>query len=159
MKLTLNLAAQVAALRRMTTAELADRYAAEFGEPTTTRNKVWLLKRIAWRLQARAEGGLTERAKRRAAELADDADLRVLPPRGDELDLAPLPRAHDARVPPPGTVLTRSYKGGTVKVQVLAEGFAYEGETYKTLTAVAKKVTGTHTNGFLFFKLGMGGDA
>jgi hypothetical protein len=147
-------------LGRLTTTVLTDRYAHDLGEPTTTRNKAWLLRRIAWRLQARAEGGLSERAKKRAAELAD-ADLRVLPLRGSDMstDLTSLPKTLDARIPPPGTVLIRPYKGGTVKVRVLAEGYAYEGETFKTLSAVAKKVTGTHTNGFLFFQLGTGGDA
>lgn len=100
----LNLDSQVATLRRMTTAQLADRYAAEFGEPTATRNKLWLLRPIAWRLQARAEGGLSERPKRRAKELADDADLRVLPPRGgiSAGNHSPLPKSHYPRIPPTG---------------------------------------------------------
>ncbi len=59
----------------------------------------------------------------------------------------------DDRLPPPGTILTRSYKGTTIRVQVLEKGFAYEGELYKSLSAVAKAVTGSHCNGFLFFRL------
>ena len=59
----------------------------------------------------------------------------------------------DDRLPPPGTILTRSYKGTTIRVQVLEKGFAYEGELYKSLSAVAKAVTGSHCNGFLFFQL------
>jgi len=51
------------------------------GEPTGVTNKGWLCKRLAWRLQALAEGDLSERARRRASELACDADLRLLPPR------------------------------------------------------------------------------
>ncbi len=149
----LNVEKEVAALRRMTVKELTERFADVFGESTNTRNKPWLVKRIAWRLQALAEGSLSERALRRESELTDEADLRILPPRSGEPDTIPLPQATDRRLPPPGTVLARPCKGGVVQVQVLADGFAYEGETYPSLSAVAKKVTGTHTTGFLFFRL------
>jgi hypothetical protein len=54
---------EVAALQRMTVKELRDRYAEVFGEETPANNKAWLVKRIAWRLQAVAEGGLSERAR------------------------------------------------------------------------------------------------
>jgi hypothetical protein len=55
-------------------------------------------------------------------------------------------------------VLTRKYKGGTVQVKVLAQGFEYAGALYSSLSAVAKAVTGSHCNGFLFFGLTKGGD-
>ena len=51
-----------------------------FGETTNTKNRVWLFRRIAWRLQALAEGDLSERAQGRAAELACDPDIRMSPP-------------------------------------------------------------------------------
>ena len=76
----LNIAKEVAALERMTAKQLRDKFAEVFGETTNANNRVWLLKRIAWRLQAQAEGDLSERARGRAAELARDADLRVMPP-------------------------------------------------------------------------------
>jgi Protein of unknown function (DUF2924) len=152
----LNVEKEVAALQRMTVGQLMERFAEVFGEPTTARNKVWLVRRIAWRFQAQAEGGLTERALKRAAELANEAELRITQPKDDaqsNLAVVPLPGAHDPRLPSPGTVLTRPYKGGVVRVTVLDRGFAYEGQTYPSLSAVAMAVTGTHTNGFLFFKL------
>src|SRR5215212_11475926 len=71
---------ELAALQRMGVAALREKYAAVFGEGTTTGNRTWLVRRIAWRLQALAEGDLSDRAKQRAAELARDADLRVVPP-------------------------------------------------------------------------------
>jgi hypothetical protein len=58
----LNIAKEVAAMKRMTMNELRACYAEAFGETTNANNRVWLIKRIAWRLQARAEGGLSERA-------------------------------------------------------------------------------------------------
>src|SRR5947209_20593167 len=70
-----------AALERQTITDLRARYAELFGEPTRAGNKTWLIKRLAWRLQALAEGDLSVRARRQAAELAQDADLRLTPPR------------------------------------------------------------------------------
>src|SRR5262245_17611487 len=157
-----NVGKEVAALQRMTVAELREKYAEAFGEATATGNRTWLVRRIAWRLQALAEGDLTERAKARAAELARDADLRVVPPRAQppaehtagRTVTGSVPIAADDRLPPPGTVLTRKYKGGVIQVKVLADGFEYAGEVYTSLSAVAKAVTGSHLNGFAFFRLG-----
>ena len=61
-------------------------------------------------------------------------------------------------MPPPGTILTRPYKGQDIQVQVLQQGFAYQGKVYKSLGAVAKAVTGSHCSGFLFFKINAKGD-
>jgi hypothetical protein len=60
----------------------------------------------------------------------------------------------DERLPPPGTVITRRYKGDVLHVKVLPHGFEYEGEVYSSLSAVAKAITGSHCNGYLFFRLG-----
>jgi hypothetical protein len=76
-----NLTQELARLPRLSVADLRGRYAQLFGETTRTGNKVWLVKRLAWRLQALAEGDLSERARQRAAELAHDANLRLSPPR------------------------------------------------------------------------------
>ncbi len=158
--MNLNVAREVAALKRMTVKELRARFAEVFGEATRANNKPWLVKRIAWRLQAQAEGDLSERARRRAAELANDADLRLNPPfipaddGPEELTQTRTLRFQpDERLPPPGTVLTRAYKGQTLQVLVLAEGFEFEGRVYGSLSAVAKAITGSHCNGYLFFRM------
>jgi hypothetical protein len=155
-----NVGREVAALPRLSVTELRARYADLFGEVTPARHKTWLIRRIAWRLQMRAEGDLSERARRRAAELARDADLRLNPPK-TPAPATPLPhrraqRPAAERLPPPGTVLTRPYKGQVLQVQVLAHGFAYAGRVYRSLSAVAQSITGSHTNGFLFFHLNPG---
>ena len=157
----LNVGKEFAALRRMTVGELRARYAEVFGEPTNGRHRDWLVKRIIWRMQSLAEGDLTERARRRAAELANDADLRrkapksppVAPDAATRTRTGRLPTKGDRRVPVPGSLITRVYKGETLEVNVLPTGFEYEGEMYKSLSAVAKKITGTHCNGYLFFRL------
>ena len=78
-----NLATEIAALPRLRVSELRAKFAAVFGEATPSHNKVWLVKRLAWRLQAQSEGDLSERARRRAVELAADADLRLSAPPAD----------------------------------------------------------------------------
>jgi hypothetical protein len=153
----LNILNEVATLQRLSIAQLRQRFAELFGEATAASNRTWLIKRIAWRLQALAEGDLSERARRRAAELAQDADLRLNPPRSKTTPTTPLEPMTvttplDPRLPPPGTILTRPYKGQLLQVQVLTEGFAYAGSVYPSLSAVAKAITGSHTNGFHFFR-------
>jgi hypothetical protein len=169
---TLNIAQKVAEMERMTVGQLHDRYVEVFGEPVRSRHRQYLIRRIAWRLQANAEGGLSERALRRAEELANDADVRVTPPRGPasgvgerhggltsvRVPLASRPvadraAAADPRLPPVGGQLSRKYKGRTIQVTVLADGFEYLGERYKSLSAIAKAITGSHMNGFRFFGL------
>src|SRR4051794_8152806 len=79
--MALNVDREVAGLQRMTVKKLRERYAETFGEMTRSGHKVWLIKRIIWRLQALAEGDLSERARQRAEELANEADLRLSPPK------------------------------------------------------------------------------
>jgi Protein of unknown function (DUF2924) len=154
-----NLATEIAALERLRVSELRERFAAVCGEPTPSHNKTWLVKRIAWRLQALAEGDLSERARRRVAELVADADLRLSAPRAEpptsDSAAAPVPTLRmpaDERLRP-GTILTRRYKGRALQVEVLEHGFAWEGQAYRSLSAVAKAVTGSHCSGHFFFGL------
>ncbi len=68
-------------LKGLSIGQLQMRYRQLFGEEHPTRHRDILVRRIAWRLQTLAEGGLSERARERAQELASDADIRVLIPR------------------------------------------------------------------------------
>jgi Protein of unknown function (DUF2924) len=157
-------------LQRMTTSELAGLYEELHGQPCRTRHRAYLIRKIAWRIQANAEGDLSERARKRAAELADDAEVRVMapktlicPPQPSEPTRVTrvVPDAHptDPRLPAPGSAIIRQYKGRTIRVVVLeaGKGFEYDGDRYRTLSAVAKKVTRSHINGFRFFRLQNGG--
>ncbi len=156
---------ELAALKKMTPGELRSRYADLYGEPSRSGNRQWLLRRCAWRLQSLAEGGLSERAKRRAKQLARDQDIRVIPPK--DMKMAPLDHAphvvapahkhihrnRDDRLPMPGACLTRIYKGHEYQVEVLSNGFVYDGERYQSLSAIAHVITGGHWNGYLFFNI------
>lgn len=156
----LDVAKEIAAMERMTAGKLQQKYAEVFGEETRSRHKRYLIRRIAWRMQANAEGGLSERARLRAEELANDAEIRVTPPRekaAQHPDSRPasikMDARRDSRLPRPGNWIEREYKGRTIRVLVVPDGFEYEGERYRSLSAIAKSVTGSHINGFLFFRL------
>jgi hypothetical protein len=163
----MNLAQDIATLPTLSVSQLRHRYAEIFGETTNAGHKGWLAKRIAWRLQALAEGDLSERARQRAAELANDADLRLSPPKPRP---TPTPTtvettqdqpggaqaatvAPDRRLPLPGGIISRLYKGQQLQITILQNGFAYQGQVFASLSAVAKAITGSHCNGFLFFQL------
>ena len=158
--MALDIDREIAALRQMTVLQLRSRHQELFGEPPRSAHKEHLVRRIAWRLQALAEGDLSERARRRAVELACDADLRLRAPRrqhpsAPEQTNRPedSPPLRDPRLPRPGTLLIRRYRGGTRQVKVLEQGFEYEGHLYGSLTAVVRKITGKHWNGYHFFGL------
>lgn len=158
--MSLNITREVADMKRLTTGELKDKYESVCGCPPRSHNRDWLVKKIIWRMQAIEEGGLPERARRRALEMADDADLRKRPPRSfteqvesaEETTVAPDP-GRDRRLPPSGTVLVRIYKRQTITVTVNQDDFNFNGKRYETLSAIANEVTGSHVNGFAFFKL------
>jgi hypothetical protein len=76
-----DIATEIAALDQISTGDLAERYAELHGQPCRTHHRAYLIRKIAWRLQANAEGDLSERARRRATELADDAEVRSWRPR------------------------------------------------------------------------------
>lgn len=147
-------------LYSMTVGELKRKYAEVFGEPTRSNNKPYLQKKIAWRLQSLDEGGLSERAKRRAEELANDADIRLRPPKAkpaksdatltEQVTFQTKVRKDGLR---PGMILKRVYKNQTLLVTVTENGFLFNGATYRSLSAIAKEVTGSLWSGPLFFGL------
>ncbi|HXP89155.1 MAG TPA: DUF2924 domain-containing protein [Bryobacteraceae bacterium] len=153
---------EIESLRRASMAGLREKYREVFGEETRCRHREHLFRRIAWRLQALAEGDLSERARGRAQQIAQDADLRMVAPRdflavaGERVQTARGDRngrEQDRRLPLPGTVLSRKWKGRTILVEVLAKGFRYENRPYSSLSAIAVAITGTRWNGLAFFGL------
>jgi hypothetical protein len=149
-------------LRRASLAALREKYRDVFQEETRSRHREHLFRRIAWRLQALAEGDLSARARGRAHQIARDADLRTVAPRdffsvgGERVQTTRGDRnrrEQDSRLPLPGTLLSRKWKGRTLLVEVLAAGFRYESRHYSSLSAIAVAVTGTRWNGLAFFGL------
>jgi hypothetical protein len=153
---------EVENLRRAGLTSLQKRYRELFQEETRSRHREHLFRKIVWRLQALKEGELSERARVRAREIANDADLRALAPRGffcvggepiAIIQSNQSRKQHDPRLPIVGTVLRRNWKGRTILVEVLAKGFRYEGRQYPSLSNIAVEITGTRWNGFAFFGL------
>lgn len=151
-----DLGAQLAALDKLTVAELVEKYREVYGVPTRTRNKDYLRKRVAWRIQELAEGGLSEKALARIEQLAPEAPARWRTP-VSAADAAPAIEAitpqRDPRLPPVGSILHRTHGGVDHQVTVLDDGFEYLGERYAFLSRVARAIAGTPWNGFLFFGL------
>ena len=156
----LNVAKEVARLQKMTCGELRDEFANVTGETTNAKNRKWLIRRIVWRMQANLEGGLSADAINRIRELADGADLRVTSPATRRLSsdagkrTRVLPTGVQSPATPlPGTLITRLYKGREIRVRVTTGGFEFEGELFRSLSAIAKHITGSHWSGNRFFKL------
>ena len=152
---------EILALRPLSVTELRARYLALFGEETASRNKDYLFKRIAYRMQEQKYGGLSRAAVARAELLAAQAPIRRRPPReklGDPevaTTAAPVVLAvvRDPRLPAPGTVLRRVFRGEEHAVTVLDDGFEYRGAKYPSLSALATLIAGSRWNGFTFFAL------
>jgi len=150
---------QIQQLSRLTIADLKIKYREVFGEKTKVLHKQFLIRRIAWKIQANDYGDLGERARRRIREIADGAEVsvstraapkRIAPP---TRPLLPTEPQRDTRLPPPGGFLRRQYQGREIVVKVLEEGFEWESQRYRSLSALARELTGTRWNGLLFFGL------
>ena len=142
---------EIERLRSMSLDDLADRYQAEFGRTPKIRHSEYLWKKLAWQLQERRFGGLSQVAQAKLELLIAEIEL---PAAEDTRKVTGKLRGpHKPGMPGPGTILTKTYKSQRIHVEVLDMGFAWNGETYRSLTAVAKAVTGTHWNGRLFFGL------
>jgi hypothetical protein len=153
----------IESLRKLTVNQLRRKHLELFGEESRSNHKEFLFKRIAWRMQAVAEGCLSDRARRRAMEIANDADIRIRAPKNMFADeplsgsvhvaVASVETGSDPRLPMAGAVISRDYKGRRISVDVRVNGFEYDGKLYKSLSSIAREVTGTKWNGFLFFGL------
>jgi len=140
-------------LDAMTVGDLAEVYREAYGEPTRTRNKDYLKKRLRYRLQELKDGGLPASALAKIHEIGDELPerWRIRQAEKEKLPLPEVPR--DPRLPAVGTVIRRDYRGTTHEVTVGVDSFEYAGQRYKTLSAIAKHITGTAWNGFGFFGL------
>lgn len=138
---------ELAALAKATTAELVERYEELHGTPARIKNPSWLRKRLAWKVQERRYGGLSQIAKQRIAELVEELDL----PFGEDTVTGTVGKTKSN--PAPGTVIVRHWRGKEIIVTVLENGVEWNGEVYRSLSAVARAITGSRWNGRLFFGL------
>ena len=150
-------------LRQMTVAELRQEWETLYGEKCRSRNRDYLFRRLAWRVQEIAHGGLSNVAKARLDELGNDTFMRSRTPRealkaATAVNVEPVATTQsrsrrDPRLPSPGTVITRSYRGRELRLLVLDDGYDLDGVHYGSLTEAARAVTGSHWGGPLFWGL------
>ena len=144
-------------LRQMTVGELQVEWQRLYDEQTRSRNRDFLFRRLAWRIQELEYGGLSSRAKKRLDELAPDSFVRARTPTATipAAESEPAPRSRrDPRLPSPGTVVTKRYKGRELRVVVRDDGVEHDGAMFRSFTALAKYITGSKSiNGKLFFGL------
>lgn len=149
---------QIMALKNASVLELQKKYSELFeGRKVPSNNKVFLWRKIAYRMQELEYGSIPAETQDKIQELItkyDPVNNKSLRPDNASGNQAKKTRlSRDKRLPIPGTVVTKEYKGIILQVKILESGFEYNGKVYKSLTAIAKEVTGAHWNGFLFFQL------
>jgi len=142
---------EIQELRRLTVAELVERYEGAFGKPPRSKNKAWLWRRIAWKVQEQRFGGLSGAAKRRLDELIAEIDLPL--PQPAQTVAAPLPKPSKPGLPAVGTVLTREWRGTEICVTVVEDGVEHDGVVHRSLSAAVKAITGSHCSGPAWFGL------
>jgi hypothetical protein len=155
---------RIAGLAAMNVPALREEHRKIFGEEPASAHRQFLFRKIAWRLQADEEGGLSEAARELARGVARDAPLRNrvisnaakrragLP--DEQAAITTIHPGRDSRLPMPGGLIVKQHKGETIVVKVLDDGrFEYGDQKYRSLSAIAQEITGTKWNGLLFFGL------
>ena len=155
---------RIAALAAMNVPALREEHRKVFGKQPASSHRQFLFRKIAWRLQADEEGWQPDKVRELAGGIARDTPLRNrvtanvnkrragLPP--EQTAVATIYPDHDPRLPMPGGLIVKQYKGQTHVVKVLDDGrFEYDDRRFKSLSAIAQEITGTKWNGLLFFGL------
>jgi hypothetical protein len=135
--------ARLAALKAMSVNELKAEWQALFDAPAPNNSRTFLESRLAYRIQELIYGGPDKQTRRLLNLLADEV----------EGTLSRKAQIADSRNPVVGTKLIREWDGTAHTVTVLKDGFDWGGQRYKSLSAVARAITGTRWNGYRFFGL------
>ncbi|MFL0805568.1 MAG: DUF2924 domain-containing protein [Agarilytica sp.] len=132
--------AHVASLEDLPSQDLKSKWTQLYGAPPTTNRRAYLITRIAYRIQELAYGGLTEGAKQGLDKLID-GEIKI-----DR-------KSKRLCMPPVGTKIIREYNETEHQVMVTRSGFEYQGRTFKSLSEIARLITGTRWSGPVFFGL------
>lgn len=132
---------QIDALNGLSSEELRDKFVELYGFSTVVVNTEYLLRRCAYRLQELQFGGLSQEAEDFLENMASEDPLANFTP--DK------PKKFTSNK---GTKIVRNWNGKNYEVIVQdSKSYEYDGKLYKSLTAIAKEITGTHWNGRRFF--------
>ncbi len=135
--------ARLAALKRAPTADLKRQWHDLFGTDAPPYSRRFLESRLAYRIQELAYGGLKPETVKRLEALGNQLD-------GGNITLR---RIRADQKPIAGTRLIRDWQGVEHAVTVRDDGYEYQGRPYKSLSAIARAITGTRWNGWVFFGL------
>jgi hypothetical protein len=139
---------QLAALDAMGLDELRAKWTELFGTEAPGYNRGFLVKRLSYRVQELAYGGLGAETRARLDRVLEAEGYDDLGRPGKRA-----PARHSGEGIVPGTLLVRDYQGRRHTVTVTAEGFEYCGKPYRSLSPIAREITGTNWNGPAFFGL------
>lgn len=144
-------------LGTLTLSELRIRYETLYQEPCYSKHKPYIIKRLIWKMQSQTENRtLPPELLQRAELLASGAEARLTGSDRHITGTACSRTSPIACAPPAleeGNIIRRKYKGRNISVQITETGFTYNGKPYRSLSAVAKEITGSHINGKAFFKV------
>jgi hypothetical protein len=127
---------QLAALEKMKLAELQDKWRDLYGSEPPKFGKTFLQRRLAFRIQELFYGGLEEPVKEKLDEIADKAEGKKVK---SQVEV-------DGKILP-GTRFTREWRGRIYETIVRDDGFEYNGQMFRSLSAIATVITGTQWNG------------
>ena len=136
--------------------ELRERFALYYSYTPQTRNKAHFVSKIIWAIQRDLNGDISSQARKNALRIANDRDVRERfqtpqkAPEKTEKQIQTISYKPKSELLP-GTILTRNHKGRDIRATVLDNGFEWDGRWFKSLSAIAREVTGTQWNGKLFF--------
>ena len=150
MKAQKSVTEEIQELREMRVPELVERYEMAFGKHPRVKHREWLWRKVAWKIQEQRFGGLSQVAKKRLGELIEGLDI---PLASQPLVSAKRSRTGKLGQPNPGTTLVRAWRGTEIRATKVEGGWEHEGVVYKSLSALAKAVTGSHMSGPAFFGL------
>jgi hypothetical protein len=153
-----NILNQIQHLENADISEVQAQYKELFDKEAPCANKAYLIKKMAYKLQETACGGLSDRVNMQISKLIqkyDPINNKALRPQvvSGGKNLVSIPFMRDKRLPIPGTMIHKKYKGQDIHVKVLDKGFEYNDRRYRSLSSVALEITGAHWNGFSFFNL------
>lgn len=135
--------ARLAALKTMTVKELKEQWASLMGTEAPNNSSPYMIQRLSYRIQELAWGGMNKALLRTLDALADEYE-------GKKVRKSVIA---DPRNPIIGTRLIREWDGIEHTVTVMKDGFDWQGRRFKSLSAVARTITGTRWNGYRFFGL------
>lgn len=142
---------EISELRAMNAHELAEKYEELFGKKPRIKHREWLWKRLAWKIQEQRFGGLPDVSRRHLSVLMKEIELPIQPKKRSHTGQRRVPKTPNQLAV--GTTLTRTWHGHEYRATVLENGIEYDGVVYRSLSAVAKEITGSKWNGRLFWGL------